>query len=1528
MLQRRSSRAADYARRTLRVVALVGTLLVGIIAFALIVSQTPWFRDWLRRVAIDQSKQFINGDLSIGRLDGNVFYGVQLKDVAIAVNGEHIVTIKEIDVAYSLPELLSKGIVIPSIRLDEPHVEARRDENGWNLAHLVKRQEQEANRQGPRRPVSLPHIEIVNGSGRIDDRAPSDTYRLPSEVAAINLNAGFLYEPVHYSVTLDRLSFVGTSPDLTVANLSGRFGVRDANLNLESIVLQTRESTVTIGGAIQSYLTRPSLQLTVTTPRLSLPELAPVVPPLKGFDLHPMLNVRAAGPLDALDLTLDTKSEAGAITGKLRTDLQPPDLRAQGTLDVANLNLAPILRNPAQKSDITGRGNMDLRVARAPIDKPVVDRLRVTYAFQGPRVVAAGYRAENVKARGTIDGRHIGFDGRADAYGGSATAKGFVEVPARGPVRLDIEGTAAHIDLRGLPASTHAPDLETDLNASAYHVKGTPDALEGTATLNESTLEGATIAAGTTGEFGLHGKDLRYAARGSARNLDLSRIGTAFAIDALARPEYQSSINVEFDAHGRGVTVDDLTLDATGTATDSQVMGGRVPHLDAEVHLAEGSLSVKTNGEFHELDPARVTGKDAYKGTVSGTVNGSFGIHQLSEAITPDSIRADGHVTLAQSEIAGVEIKAADIDGQYANRRGTLRQATLKGPAVDVEASGPIALDNAGNTDLKFKVVATDLTPIGQRFSQPISGSATLDGTMTGNATSLQAAGTVNGSNLAYASNTALDTNSTFTVTMPDLDFSRARIQAKTNATFVEVAGLRINQVNADTTFADQRLGFQVRLAQGPENAGEAAASQTQVRELEAGGTVIFHPDHQEIHLPRFAMRTNGIEWSMAPGGQAAIEYSKDRIELENVRLVNGAQMLDVSGQLMVNGNRTAPSAITVRASNVDLAQLDLLLLQGRGFSGTLNANAQITGDMKAPAVDGHVEVSNGGFEQFKYQSLVVQANYARADAARANSERLVLDAKLTQAPGVELTVNGTVPLTALRPNPPGVTGHVEASAGDQLDVRIKSSLVDLGIVQGFTTQINNVTGTLQADVHVTGSGEDPHLNGSIDIQNGSFAVPAARTSFTGLTTRIDLQQEVIKIPRFQILDQHGQPLTISGDLAVHQRQAGAVNIAIDSNDFKIMDNELGNVHVGSQLKITGEVRRPRIEGEIRTDAARLEVDRILQVTSSRYSEEALPDVVTVQQTNEIAGEGVDQATRKALEQGRQRAAEQQAEPQTPTAQPDSGPLAALALDIRLVSPGNLVVRGTGLRPGGPTRAAIGNINATLGTDMRIQKNPNGPLTLRGTVETVRGFYEFQGRRFEIQRAGSLRFTGGPDINPLIDVTAQRLIPNTGVTATIHVTGTLRSPELQLTSQPPLDEADILALIIFNRSVNDLGSGERASLADTAGGIASGFIASPLSRSIGKALDVDMFEITTSDPQTGETAGGVTLGKQVSDKAFVRFRQQFGQRSFTEFMLEYQLASFLRLDTSLAPETAAAANRLTQRRVERAGVDLIFFFSY
>src|SRR4051794_3701030 len=112
MLQRRVSPAKKYLRRTLQVVALVGTIFVGILAFALIVSQTPWFKDWLRKFVVRQGNQYLNGTLAIGSLGGNLFTGVELGDVSIDVNGEHVVTLKKLEVKYRIGDLISNGTAI------------------------------------------------------------------------------------------------------------------------------------------------------------------------------------------------------------------------------------------------------------------------------------------------------------------------------------------------------------------------------------------------------------------------------------------------------------------------------------------------------------------------------------------------------------------------------------------------------------------------------------------------------------------------------------------------------------------------------------------------------------------------------------------------------------------------------------------------------------------------------------------------------------------------------------------------------------------------------------------------------------------------------------------------------------------------------------------------------------------------------------------------------------------------------------------------------------------------------------------------------------------------------------------------------------------------------------------------------------------------------------------------------------------------------------------------------------------------
>src|SRR5215210_6420948 len=273
-------------RRALQVVALVGTLVVGVVALALIVSQTPWFKDWLRRYIVRESKQYLNGELSIGRIGGNLLFGVDLTDVTIDVSGDRVIAVKALELDYSVFEILSRGIVLDEIRIDQPVVRMERDGRGWNLAQLPRKQATEANRQGPGRPVSMPLIAISDATLSIADSTGNAAVTLPRRLENIVLRAAFEYAPVHYTVTLDHLNFQAESPDLSLRKLSGTLAVREDNLYVQKLTLATAETSVTIDGVIEKYLSTPTLNLT-TQGKVSLPEIGRVVPAAAGYTLHP-----------------------------------------------------------------------------------------------------------------------------------------------------------------------------------------------------------------------------------------------------------------------------------------------------------------------------------------------------------------------------------------------------------------------------------------------------------------------------------------------------------------------------------------------------------------------------------------------------------------------------------------------------------------------------------------------------------------------------------------------------------------------------------------------------------------------------------------------------------------------------------------------------------------------------------------------------------------------------------------------------------------------------------------------------------------------------------------------------------------------------------------------------------------------------------------------------------------------------------------------------------------------------------------
>ena len=117
--------------RLTHVLLIVLTLVVGAAAAAIIVSQTAWFKNWLRGYIVREANQYLNGTLSIERLGGNLFFGVELENVGVSMDGSQVVAVKDLGLDYNVFELVSRGLSVDNIRLNKPVIYLRREGDTW-----------------------------------------------------------------------------------------------------------------------------------------------------------------------------------------------------------------------------------------------------------------------------------------------------------------------------------------------------------------------------------------------------------------------------------------------------------------------------------------------------------------------------------------------------------------------------------------------------------------------------------------------------------------------------------------------------------------------------------------------------------------------------------------------------------------------------------------------------------------------------------------------------------------------------------------------------------------------------------------------------------------------------------------------------------------------------------------------------------------------------------------------------------------------------------------------------------------------------------------------------------------------------------------------------------------------------------------------------------------------------------------------------------------------------------------------------
>ncbi len=130
---------------------------------------------------------------------------------------------------------------------------------------------------------------------------------------------------------------------------------------------------------------------------------------------------------------------------------------------------------------------------------------------------------------------------------------------------------------------------------------------------------------------------------------------------------------------------------------------------------------------------------------------------------------------------------------------------------------------------------------------------------------------------------------------------------------------------------------------------------------------------------------------------------------------------------------------------------------------------------------------------------------------------------------------------------------------------------------------------------------------------------------------------------------------------------------------------------------------------------------------------------------------------------------------------------------------------------------------------------------------------------------------------------------------------------------------------MFNTSLNQLSSGQQQDLAVRAGTLAAGFLTAPILSALKSATGLDVLEI---EPGVGAGAGTrVTIGSQIAPGLVARFSRQFGPDQYSEAVVEYSLSRLLRIRATFS-DASSLAVRSPFVRVERAGIDLLLFFSF
>ena len=336
----------------------------------------------------------------------------------------------------------------------------------------------------------------------------------------------------------------------------------------------------------------------------------------------------------------------------------------------------------------------------------------------------------------------------------------------------------------------------------------------------------------------------------------------------------------------------------------------------------------------------------------------------------------------------------------------------------------------------------------------------------------------------------------------------------------------------------------------------------------------------------------------------------------------------------------------------------------------------------------------------------------------------------------------------------------VVAEEGALVGLNTRGALLGQADLQGDLEAVRQVAlayghdigGQISAQIRLGGTVDAPQIDGSADITNGLYEYGAMGFRIARFDMKAALQDGAISV------DANGQgpdggTLKASGRLD----QAGSSKVDINLNRLLVYDRNSDNMRLTGNAAMTETDTARVISGKLNVDEANFSLDNLPSAGARRLD---------VRWREDLSDEPVDPVLEKPIR-----------------------------FDFAIQSDRRIFIDGRGL-------------DSEWGMNVNVTGSPSAPL-LNGRATLVRGELELARRPFVFD-TGIVTFDG-PIESARVAIGAARQVD--GFSARVDVTGSPTSPRIELTSTPDLPQDEILARMLFGRSVMDLSALEAAELA-------------------------------------------------------------------------------------------------------------------